>query len=61
MSYPDTPYEEVLTNMSDSKKLHILAAWFDCRDNEKMYVGPRDVQHDLRRIAEKLELEEIAP
>lgn len=61
MSYPSDPYASELTDMADSKKLYVLADWFDVRDNERDYVGRREVQDDLRRIAEKLELDEIAP
>jgi len=36
---------------ADAMKLRVLADWFDKYDDERGYDGERDVQADLRRIA----------
>jgi len=46
-------------NCSDSLKLRILATWFDKRDDERGWEGSREVQADLRRIADGIELQEL--
>lgn len=43
---------------SDAQKLRALAAWFDKYDDELDYQGERDVQADLRRIADDIESRE---
>lgn len=46
--------------MSDADKLRALADWFDKYDDDRGYPGQRDVQADLRRIANNLvELERV--
>lgn len=40
---------------TDSEKLRALADWFDGYDDDRGYFGVRDVQADLRRIADELE------
>lgn len=39
----------------DAEKLRRLADWFDGYDNDRGYYGVRDVQEDLRRIADEIE------
>ena len=46
-------------NCKDSLKLRILATWLDERDNQRGFMGDREVQADLRRIADRVELEEL--
>lgn len=46
-------------NLTDSSKLRALAGWFDKRDDERGFMGSREVQADLRRIADQVELQEI--
>lgn len=44
----------------DCGKMDALAMWHDLKDNESGYIGPREVQQDLRRwaaIATELVLE----
>jgi hypothetical protein len=44
---------------ADSLKLRVLAAWFDKRDDERDWRGQREVQADLRRMADAIELQEL--
>ena len=41
--------------MTDAEKLRLLARWHDEKDNMRGYLGAREVQDDLRRIADLLE------
>ena len=41
--------------MSDVEKLRVLADWHDIRDDERSYEGEREVQTDLRLIADHIE------
>lgn len=40
---------------TDAISLRMLAHWFDGQDDAKGYTGKREVQDDLRRIADSLE------
>lgn len=48
-----------LMKAPDSEKLRILAMWFDARDNHRKFQGERQVQADLRRMADRIELLEV--
>ena len=41
--------------MTDADKLRLLARWHDEKDNMRGYLGAREVQADLCRIADLLE------
>ena len=41
--------------MTDADKLRILADWHDVQDDKREFSGEREVQRDLRRIADALE------
>jgi hypothetical protein len=41
--------------MTDAEKLRTLAVWHDLKDDERGYTGEREIQADLRRIANKIE------
>ena len=43
------------TPTTNAEKLRTLAGWHDARDNDRGYRGAREVQADLRRIADELE------
>ena len=45
----------VIDQTSDANKLRVLADWFDAYDDARAYIGVRDVQTDLRRIANEIE------
>lgn len=45
---------------TDAQKLRALATWLDKYDDDIGYTGERDVQADLRRIADDLESSESA-
>lgn len=42
-------------DLSDSDKLRLLADWHDKYDDNREYSGDREVQGDLRRIADAIE------
>lgn len=42
--------------LSDADKLRKLADWFDIQDEKNGNIGESEVQEDLRRIADQVEL-----
>ena len=56
-TYPRTKWTTARKEMTDAKKLEILADWFDTMDAQKRWgEGEKrnEVQRDLRRIARRL-------
>jgi hypothetical protein len=45
---------------TDPQKLRALADWLDNYDDDRAYGGIRDVQADLRRIADEIESREVS-
>jgi hypothetical protein len=41
---------------TDGKKLRTLAEWLDVKDDAEGFTGDREVQRDLRRIADRIDL-----
>ena len=54
-----TTYIDALGDqLTDADKLRILADWHDVQDDKKEFSGEREVQRDLRRIADALEAQQ---
>lgn len=54
LATPSNSQEESGRRMADAEKLRVLADWHDSYDDSREYDERREVQADLRRIAEKL-------
>ena len=55
MGYWSFEMEYDHNQMTDAEKLRTLAVWHDLKDDEMGYTGEREIQADLRRIANKIE------